>query len=286
MNIQSNKYLRLSALTLATLSISGLTLAGGEVTDALTEARLETQIWTTYALSPHLRALDLSVKVDDGKATLTGKADEDVKKELAEQIALGVKGINDVDNQITVQANYVATKSGSDRRYSEVIDDAAITASVKSKLLWSQYAEGLSTEVNTQSGKVSLTGTASSKNAKEHAGVLAKNTEGVTSVDNKLKIDESKRSATSKAKDAKHDASDTMSDTWITTKVKSSLLYSSNVSGSSIKVITKDGVVTLSGNVNSGSERALAIEISQNVNGVKSVESANLTHKTVKITSN
>jgi hypothetical protein len=36
------------------------------------DARLEAQISTTYALSPHLHAGDITVSVQDGKATLTG----------------------------------------------------------------------------------------------------------------------------------------------------------------------------------------------------------------------
>lgn len=281
MNIRATKFMRLSALAMATLAGSGASIADAKFTYALTEARLETQIWTTYALSPYLHALDLQVKVNDGTATLTGKADEDVKKELAHQIALGVKGIHKVDNQIIVQSDYVQQKHGSDRRYSEVIDDAAITASVKSKLLWSKYADGLTTRVETLSGKVRLTGTASSKNAVEHATVLAKNTKGVSSVENTLQIKEEKLGAKTNKHESENDTSDAISDSWITTKVKSSLLYSSNVSSANIIVITKDGVVTLTGNVNSGTERALAIEISQNVNGVKSVKSMGLTSHSI-----
>ncbi|MOA37688.1 periplasmic protein [compost metagenome] len=60
--------------------------------------------------------------------------------------------------------------------------------------------------------------------------------------------------------------------------MKSTLLYSSNVAGSDIDVTTKDGVVTLSGKVHSGAERDLAIELAQNVRGVKSVDAKGLTH--------
>lgn len=282
MKTQRIKRLRLSALAMAALPLSFIATADNKTTDAITEARLETQIWTTYALSPYLRSLDLSVAVNDGKATLTGHADEEVKKELAQQIAMGVKGINDVDNQIVVQPDYVAPKSDSNRRYSDIIDDAAITASIKSKLLWSKHAEGLATNVETHSGKVTLKGTANSKIAKEYAGVLAKNTDGVKAVDNALQVVE--RKPGKKGGASENGSSDVMSDTWITTKVKSSLLYSSNVSGSSIKVITEKGIVSLSGNVNSGAERALAIEIAQNVKGVKRVESTKLTHGTNNIT--
>ena len=46
-------------------------------------------------------------------------------------------------------------------------------------------------------------------------------------------------------------------------------MMSSNVAGSDIAVSTDKGIVTLSGNVDSGAERALAIELAQNVEGVK-----------------
>ena len=68
-------------------------------------------------------------------------------------------------------------------------------------------------------------------------------------------------------------------DGWITTKVKSTYAYSTNVDGSDISVTTNGGVVTLSGMVDSGAERALAIELAQNVRGVKSVHSKGLTMK-------
>jgi len=66
-------------------------------------------------------------------------------------------------------------------------------------------------------------------------------------------------------------------DVWITTKVKSTFMYSRNVNGSDIAVSTNSGVVTLTGKVNSDAERALAIELARNVRGVKSVKSTSLT---------
>jgi len=68
------------------------------------------------------------------------------------------------------------------------------------------------------------------------------------------------------------------SDSWITTKVKSTLMYSSNVNSSTISVSTKNGVVSLSGKVNSGAEHALALKLANNVRGVKSVNGSALTH--------
>ena len=247
------------------------------VSQDVIEARQETQIWTTYALSPYLRANDLKVSVHAGKATLTGKVEEDVNKDLARQIALGVSGIKEVDNQIMVQSDYVPAKSGSQRSFGEVIEDANITAKVKSKLLWSKHADGLKTDVDTRAGKVTLIGTADNGAAKELAGRLAMNTHGVLSVDNQLVVKGEKAGAADSVKSTAHEAGHEVSDTWITAKVKSTFAYSSNVDGSDISVTTRNGVVTLSGKVDSGAERALAIELAKNIRGVASVQARNLT---------
>ena len=53
-------------------------------------------------------------------------------------------------------------------------------------------------------------------------------------------------------------------------------MYSSNVDSSEIAVKTSDGVVTLSGKVDSGTQRSLAIELAKNIRGVQSVESGGL----------
>jgi hyperosmotically inducible protein len=246
--------------------------ASTPVSQEVTNARHEVQIWTTYALSPHLRANDLTVSVKNGKATLTGKVEESVSKELAEQIALGVSGIKEVDNQIVVQGDYVPS-TGSSPGYGEMIDDATITAIVKSKLMWSTHTDGLSTNVDTKQGKVTLRGTTKSASAKELAGRLAINTHGVRSVDNQLVIRGNKPSTVERhTEEAERD----VADSWIMMKVKSTLLYSSNVDGTDVTVNTDQGVVTLTGKLSNAAERALPIELAENVRGVKRVEATEL----------
>ncbi len=276
MYIPFRKSVLASAVALAIGGISGAANAD-TVSQDVTEARQESQIWTTYALSPYLRANDLKVSVDNGKATLTGKVDESVNKDLAKQIALGVSGIKEVDNQIVVQHDYVAPAASSTRSYGEAIDDATITATVKSKLLWSKSTDGLTADVDTNRGRVMLKGTADSKDAKALAGRLALNSRGVESVDNQLVVTPKKPTVADSAKSSAKEAEQDISDSWITAKVKSTLMYSSNVNGSDIDVSTSAGVVTLKGKVDSGAERALAIELADNVRGVKSVQAQSLT---------
>jgi osmotically-inducible protein OsmY len=253
------------------------TVAAGTVSQEVTNARQESQIWTTYALSPYLRASDLKVSVQNGKATLTGTVEEEANKELAKEIALGVNGIKEVDNKILVQVDSVPSKRTSVRSYGEVIDDVTITAVVKSKLLWSKFRDNLTTNVDTKFGRVTLTGTADSAVAKENAGSLARNTRGVVSVDNNLVVDGIKPNVVDSAKSSFDKAGQDISDSWITTKVKYTFLYSSNVAGSDITVTTNGGIVKLSGKVGSGTERDLAITLAQNVRGVKNVTAKDLT---------
>ena len=263
-----------SSIALAIAAISG-NVAADTMSQNATEARQETQIWTTYALSPYLRASDLTVSVHGGKATLSGTVEDGVNKDLAKQIALGVAGISEVDNQIKVQPDYVPVRKA-DRGYGEVVDDATITAAVKSKLLWSKQTDGLAVDVDTQRGNVTLRGSADNEGEKKHATRLAMNTRGVESVDNQLVVNHGPTVAEN-AKGAEKQFKKDVSDGWITAKVKSSYLYSSNVDGTDINVSTKSGIVTLSGKVDSGAERALAIEIARNVRGVRNVHAKGLT---------
>ncbi|WP_372626895.1 BON domain-containing protein [Arsukibacterium sp.] len=278
MKTLNRKLLLAGAITLALGSSNLLAddkMAMKDHSGPIVNARQEAQIWTTYALSPHLRATDISVAVLDGKATLTGSVADDVQKDLAGAIASGVGGVKDVDNQIKVDADYKKPEHTGSRGYGGAVDDATITAAVKSKLLWSKHTEGMETKVETKDGKVELSGTVGSQQAKQQAEKLAKNTNGVRAVDNKLQISDKPAKGKSANKEDKEKGT-VIADSWITTKVKSTFMYSSNVAGSDISVNTDNGIVTLSGKVDSGAEQALAIELAQNIRGVKSVSSKQL----------
>lgn len=238
---------------------------------AVLDARLESQLLTTYQLSPYLRHDDITVTVKEGKATINGQVESDANKELATEIAEGIPGIKDVDNQMTTEANYQTPVRKAGPSYAEIIDDASITAAVKSKLMWSRYIDSSTTKIITKKGMVTLTGSAENKDAVELAGNLAMTTRGVMSVDNKLKV--------AANPDQKSKSSTVMADSWITTKVKSTFMYSTNVDSSTIEVNTSKGVVTLTGLVDSGAEKALAVQLARNIRGVHSIEAAGLTFK-------
>jgi hyperosmotically inducible protein len=79
------------------------------------------------------------------------------------------------------------------RPVGEVMDDAAITAAVKAKLLADPTVGGLKIDVDTREGIVYLTGDNLKSQAEiDQAIKLAKETSGVKSVENKLVVGEKK----------------------------------------------------------------------------------------------
>lgn len=245
------------------------------VAQKVTEARLEGQLWTAYSLNRHLNPFELSVEVEGNTAILSGDVEDPVQKELAEQIALGTNGIEDVDNRIAVVQEPDAKKDSDDdgRSFGDRVGDLNTTARIKSKLLWNRETSGFSIDVSTKDGHVILEGKADSEAGKDLAGRLATNTEGVRGVDNRIVVDPG---AGSEVAGRAENAGNAISDGWITTKVKSTLLFSSNVSGRSIDVDTKDGVVRLTGKVATGAEKDLAVKLAENIRGVSEVDASGL----------
>jgi hyperosmotically inducible protein len=67
-----------------------------------------------------------------------------------------------------------------------------------------------------------------------------------------------------------------MGDAWITTKVKTDLLATPDVSGLAIDVDTKNGVVMLKGSVDNKAQVDKAVAVTKKIDGVKKVDSSGL----------
>ncbi len=79
-------------------------------------------------------------------------------------------------------------------------------------------------------------------------------------------------STSSEVQTAVEEAREDISDSWITSKVKASFLYSRNLDALNISVNTDDGLVSLRGSVLSSAEKRLAVEIARNIRGVRGVD--------------
>lgn len=80
-----------------------------------------------------------------------------------------------------------------------------------------------------------------------------------------------------KEEQARTDSTQPGEDTWITTKVKAALLADDGVPGTDIKVETDNGVVKLSGTVDSKEKIKKAVSVAETIDGVKKVDKSGLT---------
>ncbi len=149
-----------------------------------------------------------------------------------------------------------------------MITDTAITAKVKATLMGEGSLKKSKIRVTTTNGVVTLKGSASSSDAKSAAETAAKSVEGVKSVDNNLSTPGSSKTV-SKTKQA-------VSDSWITTKVKSEILADSLSKGFEVSVTTIDGMVALKGALPNQDAIDHVKDIAQGVEGVKSVDTSDL----------
>jgi hyperosmotically inducible periplasmic protein len=123
-----------------------------------------------------------TVSVKDGIVTLTGAASSQAQKELTEEYAKDNEGVKGVKNEMTVSTAPPARSVG------EVIDDASITAQVKSALLTHRSTSALKTKATTREGVVTLSGEAKNQAEKDLVTKLASDIHGVKSVVNNMEV--------------------------------------------------------------------------------------------------
>jgi len=142
------------------------------------------------------------------------------------------------------------------------MDDSAITAKVKAALVDHENIKSTDISVKTDKSVVTLSGFVESQAQAEQAVTVAKGVEGVASVSDKLHVRDGKETT------AKGYAGDTAT----TSEVKAKLLADDIVPSRNVKVETTDGVVQLSGTVDSSAQSDRAESIAKAIDGVKSVK--------------
>jgi hyperosmotically inducible periplasmic protein len=147
--------------------------------------------------------------------------------------------------------------------------DDRIESAAKKSYVFKTYLKGDDIKIQSLDGAVTLTGTVSEESHKSLAQETMASWAGVKSVDNRLEV-KGERPAEN-------------SDAWLTTKVKTMLLFHRNVSALT-EVNTKDGIVTLRGEATSQAQKDLTTEYAKDVDGVKDVKNEITVTKTSKKT--
>ena len=155
------------------------------------------------------------------------------------------------------------------------VTDTWITTKVKSELATTDGVKSTDISVTTKNGEVILTGALASRTAVDKAVAAAKSIKGVRSVDaSGLKAGAMSGSKHSASMDP--DSDQPVTDTWITTKVKSELAVTDGVKSTDISVTTTNGDVVLTGALASKTAVDKAVAAAKSIKGVHNVDSSGL----------
>ena len=157
------------------------------------------------------------------------------------------------------------------------VKDGWITFKIHSQFVPDNVLEGSNIDVDTAAGVVTLTGTVPSAAAETRAIALAKATDGVKSVNAKLRVAPPTTNVgnvdTSGAKAAAKSAGRSVNDGWIKSKIYAQFLTDWSVfEDSDIDIDVTNGVVALNGTVKSEAAKTRAAALAKSTDGVKTVK--------------
>jgi hyperosmotically inducible protein len=151
------------------------------------------------------------------------------------------------------------TGRATDRTAGEAIDDATLTARVKTALVGDERTKARQIDVESFRGEVQLNGFVDSADAKSAAASVAKNVEGVTKVTNNLRVRNDRT------------AGEFVDNATINSKVRAALMGDARTKAHQIEIDTNDGVVNLGGFVDTAASKTAAGQIAGDVAGVTKV---------------
>jgi len=276
-----------------------LALSFASVAFAQTDTALTASVKTKLASDDTVKAARVTVTTVDHVVTLSGVVGSRVEKERALAIAKDTTGVTSVVDKLRVDATAATTgkttaekaagcvEKGADKGAEGVAKGAHATAGAvdKSKDKVGEAAEKTGDALGTAAKATGKAVDTAAHKTADAVGAGADKTKEATAKagdktgDATAKAGAKTKDATEKAgektKDAVSSADDkagpAVTDAAITSAVKTKLLGDGKTPGLKIDVDTKDGVVTLTGDVATGAEHLSALRLARGTNGVKRV---------------
>jgi hyperosmotically inducible periplasmic protein len=162
----------------------------GQVPAAYSDAWIVARVKSSLLYHRNVNAAGTKVSAKDGTVTLRGETVNKAQKDLTAEYAKDAEGVKKVKNEMTV-ARKPGKKTMSEKMgdMSEWIDDASVTALVKTTLLYHRSTGGISTGVETKKGVVTLEGKAKNSAEKDLAGKFVSDIRGVKRVVNNMTVE-------------------------------------------------------------------------------------------------
>jgi osmotically-inducible protein OsmY len=166
------------------ISVDNQLLINGEQPAEHSDGWITMKVKTALLFHRNVSATGTSVYTENGVVTLQGVASSMAQKELTTEYAKDIDNVKAVKNEMTIAQSPAAP----DATIGDKIDDASITAEVKSSLLSHHSTSALHTTVSTTDGVVTLSGIAKNDAEKSLVTKLVTDINGVTSVINNMTI--------------------------------------------------------------------------------------------------
>jgi len=232
--------------------------------EAITDTAITARIETLFAVNEHLSPFNINTTTAAGVVTLTGSVSDDVQKLLATDLAKTVDGVTEVKNELTVVGTVVSQRPP--KTWRQKIDDASLTAAIRSNLLWNRELKGLNIGVENDGGNVTIFGVVGNEFAKQSIEKIVMDTRGVNKVTNNITVH------TANKVDPITTVTRAVSDDVVAARVKSNLLVNRYVTTRNLNVKVTDGLCILTGTVDSEAQREAAGNLAASISGVASVQ--------------
>lgn len=152
------------------------TTIGTEIDDSVITAKVKVALMS----NDEIRSLDIKIRTYKGVVMLSGFADNPFQIDRSIAVVMGVEGVKDVDNQLSLKEGTLSVGNK--------IDDSVITTRVKSALLGDPFMKSLDVSVSTRKGEVQLSGFVDNAIQLTHAEDIARSVEGVSGVVNHMSL--------------------------------------------------------------------------------------------------
>ena len=259
--------------------------AGESISHYIDDSAITAKVKAAIIDDPLLKATEIKVTTENGAVRLSGTLDSQEKINRAIEVAKNQENVQSVQNDLTLvvpeepaseQAGQKLDKAG--QSIGQYIDDSVITVKVKAAIINDPLLKASEIKVTTENGTVWLSGTLDSQEKINRAIEVAKNQENVKSVQNNLTLGVSEQSASEQAGQKLDKAGESIGqyidDSVITANVKAAIIDDPLLKATEIKVTTDNGLVRLSGVLDSQEKINKALEVAKNQENVKSVQNA------------
>lgn len=211
----------------------------------MNDEKIKQEIVDQLIWDDRIIADQVSINFDGGKIILQGKVGNMLSKRMAEKKAYQVAGVDEVENELTV-----------DNKASNRPSDHDLKETIERGLYWNDYLDYSDLDVKVDHGIVSLNGTVDAFWKKQLTAEIAENVKGTIGVDNNIVV-------------AKNQQSD---DQEIVNAIQANLKSNQNIEEKNINATVVSGFVTLTGKVKNRDQNMQAYETALYTRGVTGID--------------